>query len=286
MACSFGFLGVKELVHVLKGNQHTSVEYEGTMIYALGIFGFMANLLVGYMLLMMEDVPIGQYKIRVTHKPDFEERVYNFGSTVVKSKRSAQEEISENKVSMTDVPNLRRVSPSNKNKNQIKGKKSLRVKISLVRYLCTMAMSSLYLADSVLLLLLPEHNLFNPILTISSLVFIFVEIGANFAVSIPVLMESVPANLDTEDLLEELKGIYSVEGVHDFHAWSLTYEKVYLTAHVDIRDLGLEVRTVVIESIKNLLREYGISYCTLQIESEQNRDEYSSVYIDCSNNVH
>jgi Co/Zn/Cd efflux system component len=286
MACAFGFLVIQELTHVIKGNEHTSVVYEGSMIYALGIFGFMANLLVGYMLLMMEDVHIGQYKIQVTLKPDFEERVYDVRSTAVKSKRPAQEEISENKLSLIDVPNLRRVSPGNPNKNQIKGKKSLRVKIGLVRYLCTMAMSSLFLADSVLLLLLQEHNLFNPILTISSLVFIFVEISANFAASIPVLMESVPSGLDIEGLLEELKGIYSVESIHDFHTWSLTYEKVYLTAHVDIKDLGLEVRSVVIDAIKDLLREYGVSYCTLQIETEKNRDEYSSMYISCCNNIH
>ena len=147
----------------------------------------------------MEDVHIAEYQIKVAYKPDFEERVYNMGSTLI-NKRPAHGEISQNKTCLSDIPNLRRVSDRNPNKNKTKGKKSSRVKIALVRYLCSLAIGVLFLADSILLFLLSEQNLISLILTLSSLVFVFIEAFTNFRSSIPVLMEAVPQNLDTEAL--------------------------------------------------------------------------------------
>ena len=56
--------------------------------------------------------------------------------------------------------------------------------------------------------------------------------------SVPWLMEGVPLHLSLEEIGVAMATVEGVTSVHDLHVWSLTAERVALSAHVVIGALG------------------------------------------------
>jgi cobalt-zinc-cadmium efflux system protein len=82
-----------------------------------------------------------------------------------------------------------------------------------------------------------------------------------------VLMETAPAGLDVDELVQALGEIDGVSEVHELHVWNVTTGFVALSAHVVVaadRDRDRARR-----ELEYLLRErYGIVHTTLQMEEE------------------
>jgi len=79
------------------------------------------------------------------------------------------------------------------------------------------------------------------------------------------LMEGVPLHLSLEEIGKAMAGVEGVSAVHDLHVWSLTAERIALSAHVIIR--GLESWPETLIRLKALLAQrYGIEHVTLQPE--------------------
>jgi cobalt-zinc-cadmium efflux system protein len=79
------------------------------------------------------------------------------------------------------------------------------------------------------------------------------------------LMEGVPLHLSLEEIGKTMAGVEGVISVHDLHVWSLTAERIALSAHVMIR--GLESWPETLIRLKALLAQrYGIEHVTLQPE--------------------
>ena len=72
-------------------------------------------------------------------------------------------------------------------------------------------------------------------------------------------MEKAPKDVDVRAIYADIVAIKSVREVHDFHVWSLSINKVALTAHVRSDN---PLRTL--KSITNLLRnKYKIYHNTV-----------------------
>ena len=85
------------------------------------------------------------------------------------------------------------------------------------------------------------------------------------AQTVSILLEAVPAHIDTQDLLRALQQVDGVDAIHDLHIWSLTEDSVLLTAHAVV-DQG-ESGVVVLCRIKNMLAQvFSIDHVTIQIE--------------------
>lgn len=85
--------------------------------------------------------------------------------------------------------------------------------------------------------------------------------------SVNILMESKPANINTEQLIETIKSIDGVTGIHDLHIWMITQEFLSLTTHLAVdndsdRDVLLSKVTEVIK------KETGITHITIQMEGK------------------
>jgi cobalt-zinc-cadmium efflux system protein len=82
-------------------------------------------------------------------------------------------------------------------------------------------------------------------------------------------MEGVPLHLSLEEIGKAMAGVEGVTSVHDLHVWSLTAERITLSAHVVTG--GMENWPNTLAGLKVLLAErYGIEHVTLQPEiSEQ-----------------
>jgi len=83
--------------------------------------------------------------------------------------------------------------------------------------------------------------------------------------SINVLLEATPAHVDTNAIQESILGIEGTRSIHDLHVWSISNDKVSLTAHVvyDPRFSNI----VVLGTIRSLLaKKFDIHHVTIQTE--------------------
>jgi cobalt-zinc-cadmium efflux system protein len=82
------------------------------------------------------------------------------------------------------------------------------------------------------------------------------------------LMEGVPLHLSLEEIGKAMAGVEGVSGVHDLHIWSLTAERIALSAHVVIG--RLESWPEILPRLQALLAQrYGIEHPTLQPENRR-----------------
>ena len=79
-----------------------------------------------------------------------------------------------------------------------------------------------------------------------------------------ILLESAPAHVDMDAVLEDLAAVEGLDEVHDVHVWTLTSGFVALSAHGVIDDPRLHTR--ILEDIRTRMRAHGIEHVTFQIE--------------------
>lgn len=83
--------------------------------------------------------------------------------------------------------------------------------------------------------------------------------------SVNILMESKPAEVDTNEVISILKAIPGVRDIHDLHIWMITPEFPALTVHFLVdkdtdRDIILE------KALEELTKHTGIHHITIQTE--------------------
>lgn len=84
-----------------------------------------------------------------------------------------------------------------------------------------------------------------------------------------VLLESVPAHLDTRTLLHSLQAMDGVVGVHDLHVWSIGSASCALSAHVLLEDRHISEASSLLRRIDEQMRAtFGIAHITIQFECE------------------
>jgi cobalt-zinc-cadmium efflux system protein len=79
------------------------------------------------------------------------------------------------------------------------------------------------------------------------------------------LMDGVPFSIDLDRLGRELAAVPGVIEVHDLHVWSLSGERLALTAHVRIE--GLNDWPAVLDGLRHKAEEHGIGHATFQPET-------------------
>ena len=82
-----------------------------------------------------------------------------------------------------------------------------------------------------------------------------------------VLMEQVPAAVDTSDLRDRLLGLSGVRTIHDLHIWSVDGESAVATVHV-VTDgtVAEEDRCRLLDAVQDAFRDRGIDHATVQVE--------------------
>ncbi|AXK39450.1 cation diffusion facilitator family transporter [Crenobacter cavernae] len=83
--------------------------------------------------------------------------------------------------------------------------------------------------------------------------------------SLLVLMEGVPAHLDYNKVGRGLAAVPGVLSVHDLHIWTMSAERVALSAHLRVASPG-EWPRVLAHCQRTLSGRYGIDHITLQPE--------------------
>ncbi len=79
------------------------------------------------------------------------------------------------------------------------------------------------------------------------------------------LLEGVPAHLSLEGIGQSLATLPGVRSVHDLHVWTLSSNRIALSAHLVVDSLAQW--PAILDLAKQALNEQGISHFTLQPES-------------------
>jgi cobalt-zinc-cadmium efflux system protein len=84
-----------------------------------------------------------------------------------------------------------------------------------------------------------------------------------------VLLESVPREIDIEDVRRAIAEVPGVRAVHDLHVWAITSGMWALSAHIVVPEEVLPRSDGLLCAVKMGLRDrFAIEHSTLQIESE------------------
>jgi len=85
--------------------------------------------------------------------------------------------------------------------------------------------------------------------------------------SAQILMQGVPAHLNTEEIKQSMLKVEGVNSIDDLHVWTLTSHVEVLTAHVVINNIsnGMDI----LKKLHGVLnKKYGLEHITIQIEDE------------------
>jgi cobalt-zinc-cadmium efflux system protein len=103
----------------------------------------------------------------------------------------------------------------------------------------------------------------DPILALAVALLILRSTWALLTQSAGVLMEGVPAHLSFEAIGRALAALPGVSGVHDLHVWTMSADRVALSAHLTLVNGETWPRTLAAAQ-RMLTRDFGIDHVTLQ----------------------
>ncbi len=122
-------------------------------------------------------------------------------------------------------------------------------------------------------------NWVDPVASITISVFLLKEVYEILAESVNMLLDSVPEDLDFEDVKNTLAGFDGVQSVDDLHIWQTGSADRYLSAHLKINELSGAERIKILAKMRNLLdQKYRIHHPTLQMVSKQ---EIKAIGLEC-----
>jgi cobalt-zinc-cadmium efflux system protein len=87
---------------------------------------------------------------------------------------------------------------------------------------------------------------------------------------VDILMESVPAHIDLEELRQDMLSVRDTEEVHDLHVWCLASRQFALSAHAVVQRDADQDR-VLAEMSAMLQQKFNIRHMTVQLERDNRR---------------
>jgi cobalt-zinc-cadmium efflux system protein len=87
--------------------------------------------------------------------------------------------------------------------------------------------------------------------------------------SADVLLEAVPKDVETSQVIDFIQDIPGVNEVHDIHIWTITSNIYALSAHLIIDDQMVSKSVDIVRTVRQeLAKRYNINHTTLQLECE------------------
>jgi cobalt-zinc-cadmium efflux system protein len=109
----------------------------------------------------------------------------------------------------------------------------------------------------------------DPILSLVITVYVLVNVLRNTRTTLQVLLQSVPQNIDMQQVRAAILDHQRVRSVHHIHAWSLDGMHHVLSAHVVVADETSREEIVALKGeIKERIRAFSFAHLTLEMEYE------------------
>jgi len=129
------------------------------------------------------------------------------------------------------------------------------------------------------LILIYKWTWIDPAITLLIAAYILWQAFAEIGSSVRVLMMAVPEDIDISSVVEELRLIEGVKGVHHVHVWAIDEGHNAIEAHLVIGGTSFaDMARIKTQARKLLMANYRIGHSTIEIESHEDRcDEGSKV---------
>ncbi len=109
----------------------------------------------------------------------------------------------------------------------------------------------------------------DPILTFIIGVYIIRETLAIISETVEILMQAVPRGIDLKKIKEEIESLNEIKDLHHVHIWRLNDSNIHFEAHINLKENLTATEIVPLYSrIEEILKDYGITHSTIQIEYE------------------
>ena len=107
----------------------------------------------------------------------------------------------------------------------------------------------------------------DPVITLIIASYVLWQVRKMFPQAVRVLMEGTPPDMDLDELVDGVRQIHGVEGLHHLHVWELDEHRRALEAHVVIARENAGDLEVTKQLIKQYLAEHhGVQHSTLEFE--------------------
>lgn len=97
--------------------------------------------------------------------------------------------------------------------------------------------------------------------------FIGYNASRNLIGTVTVMLQSVPDNVDTDKLLNELEQINGVVDIHDFHVWSVDGQYNIGSLHVVVNNIDGNHYNQMIKQLTTVMTRHQIQHPTIQLET-------------------
>jgi zinc transporter 2 len=164
-----------------------------------------------------------------------------------------------------------------------KGHRNINVDAAFLHALGDMIMSIGVVIASCFILYEPSWTIADPICTVFFSIIVCCTVTPVVKNCINVLMEGSPAEVDIEQLVNDIKACKDGDEVlqlHDFHLWSISIGKYALSAHVGTVNPNLVLKRIT-EVCKS--HKYNIDHITLQMEDLSGENEHQ---FECHQTTH
>lgn len=120
-----------------------------------------------------------------------------------------------------------------------------------------------------IIMLFKEIPILDPILSIAITLYILFNVFSSFKETILLFLQTVPSDVDIEDLITKFQNIENVVGTHHTHVWSLDSEHHVLSTHLRVNSTcSLEDILKIKREARELLSGLNIEHLTIEIELE------------------
>lgn len=121
-----------------------------------------------------------------------------------------------------------------------------------------------------------DIRIIDPILSILVALFIFKNAMNNFKSILDLFLEKTPNGISISELKEHLLKIEGVKDIHHIHIWSIDGYNNYATMHIVTDEEVSKIK----KSVKEELKEHGVSHTTIEIENTDEICEEETCEID------
>jgi len=141
------------------------------------------------------------------------------------------------------------------------------------------ALFSLGVVIAAIIIYYTGWNWVDPVVSIAVSIFLLKEVYEILSESVNMLLDSVPEDLDFEEIKKVLAGFDGVISVNDLHIWQTGSHDRFLSAHIIINEMGKPERVKVLAKIITKLKDkYNTHHATIQMVSEQ---EVKDIGLEC-----
>ena len=114
----------------------------------------------------------------------------------------------------------------------------------------------------------------DPILTIIIGVYILRAAYEIIRKTVNILMEATPEWINIHKIKREIEKIKDVENLHHVHIWQTDDRNINFEGHVDVSsDIKISEACKIRDEIESVLRDFGITHSTIQIEYDVCKDK-------------